>query len=277
MRFMSGAWSNAEGVASWQASAAQRERTMAETTELLLSAAKVGPGSRVLEIGAGTGDVALLVARRVGAAGSVLATDASAAMLEVAARGAKEAGVANLSTLPVRAEELQLPPSSFDAVVSRNAVMFVSDLPRAFRAALSALRPGGRFAASMWSPEERNPYHGIPIAAVRRRGAIPDPVPEMVRAFTLSDGKTVADALREVGFTGTKVQRASATRSFPSLEEALRSARELPTFGALLALLSEKEREEVWQETARAWSRFATAGRADLPGEQIIVSAEKPG
>jgi cyclopropane fatty-acyl-phospholipid synthase-like methyltransferase len=249
---------------------------MAETTELLLSSAAVGPGSRVLEIGAGTGDVALNVAKRVGGSGSVLATDASAAMLEIAARVAKETGATNLATLAVRAEELQVPPGSFDAAVSRNAVMFVSDLPRAFRAVRSALRPGGRVAASMWGPAEKNPFHGVPVAAVRSRGAIPDPPPEIVQAFTLSDGKKVAAALREAGFTGIEARRANAGRSFATLEDALRTAREFPTFATLLASLSAAEREEVWKEIAREWSRFASTGRVEMPGEQLVVSAENP-
>ena len=271
-----GAWSTAEGAASWQASAAQRERSMAETTELLLSSAGVGPGTRVLEIGAGTGDVALILARRVGAGGSVLATDASAAMLEIAARLAKEAGAANVSTLAVRAEELQLQPGSFDAAVSRNAVMFVSDLPRAFRAVRSALRPGGRVAASMWGPAERNPFHGVPVSAVRKRGAIPDPPPEIVQAFTLSDGKAVAGALRDAGFTGVEVRKAKAGRSFSSLDDALRTAREFPTFATLLGSLSADEREDVWNEIAREWSHFARTGRVEMPGEQLVVSGENP-
>ena len=272
----SGAWSTAEGAASWQASAAQRERAMAETTELLLSAAGVAPGSRVLDLGAGTGDVALRLAKRVGAKGSVLATDASAAMLEIAARLAKEAGATNVATLAVRAEELDLPASSFDAAISRNALMFVTDLRRAFRAVRSALRRGGRFAASVWGPAERNPFHGVPIAAVRRRGAIPDPPPEVVQAFTLSDGETVASALREAGFTGVEMRRARAARSFPSLEDALRTAREFPTFVALLGSLSAEEREEAWQEIAREWRRFAAGGRVEMPGEQLVISGENP-
>src|SRR5712671_5705925 len=87
-----GAWSTAEGAASWQASAAQRQRSLAEVTEVLFAQAGLAPGARVLEIGSGTGDLALLAARRVGPAGTVLATDASAAMLEVAARILGEAG-----------------------------------------------------------------------------------------------------------------------------------------------------------------------------------------
>jgi len=268
-----GAWSTAEGAASWQASAAQRQQSLAAVTEMLLAETGIGPGMRTLEVGAGTGDLALLVAGRVGPAGSVLATDASQAMLEVAARLASEAGLHNVETLAVRAEDLDLPPGSFDAAISRNCLMFVDDLPRALRAVRSALRRGARFAASVWGPVERNVYHGAPLAAVSRRGAVPSPEPEVVRAFSMHGGGPVLDALRTAGFAGVQARTVPAPRRFPSLEEGVRSAREFPTFVALLQLLSEAEREQVWSEVGREWSRFAGAGGLELPGEQVVLSA----
>lgn len=268
-----GAWSTAEGAASWQASAAQRQQSLAAVTDTLLEQTGIGPGMRILDVGAGTGDLALLVAGRVGPAGSVLATDVSSAMLEVAARLAGEAGLRNVETLVARAEDLDLPAGSFDAAISRNCLMFVDDLPRALRAVRSALRRGGRFAASVWGPVERNVYHGAPIAAVRKRGAVPSPEPEVVRAFSMPGGGPVADALRTAGFAEVQARTVPAPRRFPSLEEGLRAARGFPTFVALLALLSEGEREEVWREVGRDWSPFATAAGLELPGEQVVLSA----
>jgi len=154
--------------------------------------------------------------------------------------------------------------------------MFVNDLPHAVRRVRSALRRGGRFVASVWGPAERNPFHGVPIAAVRRRRPIPDPPPEVVQAFSLSDGETAAAAFREAGFAGVEVRRARAARSFASLEDALRTAREFPTFAALVGLLPSDEREEAWAEIAREWAGFADAGRLRLPGEQLVINGENP-
>jgi len=50
-----GAWSTPEGAASWQASLAQRQQSMAATTELLFDRVGLGPGMRVLEIGSAAG------------------------------------------------------------------------------------------------------------------------------------------------------------------------------------------------------------------------------
>src|SRR5207245_9781931 len=55
-----GAWSTAEGAASWQASVAQRQQSLAAATELLFAWAGIVPGMRILEVVSGTGDLALL-------------------------------------------------------------------------------------------------------------------------------------------------------------------------------------------------------------------------
>jgi hypothetical protein len=124
----------------------------------------------------------------------------------------------------------------------------------------------------VWGPVERNPFHGAPIAAARRRGAIPSPPPEVVQAFTLTDGERLAELLREAGFEGVDLRAVPAPRAFPSLDEALRSAREFPTFVALLSPLGEDDRERAWGEIAGEWSRYATPTGLPLPGEQLVVS-----
>ena len=72
------------------------------------------------------------------------------------------------------------------------------------------------------------------------------------------------------------MRKAKAGRSFSSLDDALRTAREFPTFATLLGSLSGDEREDVWNEIAREWSHFARTGRVEMPGEQLVVSGENP-
>ena len=100
-------------------------------------------------------------------------------------------------------------------------------------------------------------------------------MPEVVQAFTLADGATLAAALREAGFADVQIRRANAARSFAALEDALRAAREFPTFVALFRNLGDHEREAALDEIAEEWRRFATGGAVELPGEQLVVSGEK--
>jgi ubiquinone/menaquinone biosynthesis C-methylase UbiE len=57
---------------------------MAHATARMLDASQINPGERVLDVGTGTGDTALLAAKRVGPQGHVMAIDASSPMVDQA-------------------------------------------------------------------------------------------------------------------------------------------------------------------------------------------------
>src|SRR5918997_5804641 len=87
------AWASGDAVSGWHKGVAVREQALGPVTELMFDLAGVSTGMRVLDLGAGTGDQTLFAARRVGPRGSVLATDVSAAMLDLAREAASAAGL----------------------------------------------------------------------------------------------------------------------------------------------------------------------------------------
>jgi ubiquinone/menaquinone biosynthesis C-methylase UbiE len=97
----------------------------------------------VLDIGAGSGDQTLGAARRVGMTGTVLATDISPSMLELTAMAARQAGLPNIHTQMMDAQQLELPADSFDVVISRFALMLIPDIHKALSEIRRALRSGG--------------------------------------------------------------------------------------------------------------------------------------
>ena len=116
-------WGLTESADWWSAGQARRQQIYGPATEMMLEVASVQPGSRVLDVAAGTGDQTLMAARRVGPTGNVLATDDSASMLKVAAEAARNEGLTNVETRIMNAENLALDADSFDAVICRNALM----------------------------------------------------------------------------------------------------------------------------------------------------------
>src|SRR5215831_13003575 len=65
----------------WSAQQARRGQIYGAATEMMLDVAAVQPGTRVLDVAAGTGEQTLMAARWVGPTGYVLATDNSSSML----------------------------------------------------------------------------------------------------------------------------------------------------------------------------------------------------
>lgn len=98
------------------------------------------PGMSVLDIGCGTGNYSLALAR-LGL--NVTGVDISAAML---ARAREKAGLEGLKVEFIQADAglLPFPGETFDAVISVTAMEFMPDLSAALREAFRALKPGGR-------------------------------------------------------------------------------------------------------------------------------------
>jgi len=106
----------------------------------------------VLDIGAGTGDLALLVEQRIGAGGRVAAADLNAAMLREGNRKIARRGLARrITCLRANAERLGFRDASFDAVTTGFCMRNVGDLMAAFVEIQRVLKPGGRFVCLEFS------------------------------------------------------------------------------------------------------------------------------
>jgi SAM-dependent methyltransferase len=121
----------------------------------LLTRADLRPGQRVLDLGTGTGSVALGCAPRVVPDGHVLGVDISPEMLGLARERASRAALTNLSFVDGRAEALPADRSSQDTVLASLSLMYVIDRAAAAREIARVLKPGGRLVAAVWAGPER--------------------------------------------------------------------------------------------------------------------------
>src|SRR6516162_10154907 len=263
-----GIWGSREAAAEWHRGAAARLQAFGPATEIML--VQVAEGSRVLDVGAGAGDSTVVAARRVGSRGRVLATDVSASMLEVAVELARQAGLTNVDTQVVDAQRLDLDPDSFDAAVSRNCLMLIPDYRQALTSIRRVLKPGGRFAAIVFSAPGRCPYLSLPHAIVFRIGRFTSPTPEQFGEFRLGAPGVLEDAYRTAGFREISVRAVPARRRFPSLAEAMQYARGPLPLRELMARLSRAEQQQAWAEIERALAQFVGPQGYDSPCELLI-------
>ena len=117
-------------------------RRLAKYTEHLFREAGVGAGQRVLDIGSGVGEVALLVARLVEDSGSVVGIDRDAAALAKARARVAEAGLNNVRFIESDIASMD-DSRPFDAIVGRYVLMFQPDPVAVLRALSARVRPGG--------------------------------------------------------------------------------------------------------------------------------------
>ena len=122
----------------------------------------VRPGDRVLDLAGGTGDIAALLAERVGANGSVVLSDINPAMLEVGRDRMTDRGaVANLRYALANAEALPFADASFELVTIAFGLRNVTDKPAALREMLRVLAPGGRALVLEFAPPKPGPLQQL--------------------------------------------------------------------------------------------------------------------
>jgi SAM-dependent methyltransferase len=110
------------------------------------------PGELVLDIGAGTGIVALSAAQRVGLSGRVIAVDLATGMLS-RARHACHVSRPEVLLAQMDAEFLGFSRESFDKVTCAFSLFQFIDMPQTLIQMHRVLRSGGMVALSNWGPE----------------------------------------------------------------------------------------------------------------------------
>ncbi len=262
---------SSERADAWDRAKARREETTGAATDMMLDLANIRTGDRVLDVAAGTGDLSILIAKRVGPNGHVLAADISAAMLNRAAQAAREASLSNVETGVMNADNLELDESSFDSVLCRMGLMLFPQPLKALTSMQRIVKPEGRVAVMVHSAAARNPYHALPLEIVRRIGKMAAPPPEQPGMFALGGPGVLEEIFRKSGLRDVNIRPVAIRRKFSSLPETIKFMKgSNAALQNLLATLNGADQDRAWKEIEHEMSRFQSANGFEAPGEVLI-------
>ncbi len=174
------------------------------------------PAGKLLELACGTGQVTQRLASQVPSAVTILATDLSPEMMEIAK---KKVNAPNVEWDDVDMCNIPYDNDSYDLVVCQFGAMFASDKRKAFDEILRILKPGGRLLFNTWGLLSNNKVFElfnetlVKVINVDLAGLEQGP-------FSMQDQRVTRQLLEKVGYQSIQVDKVCFTGQSPTSAQA---------------------------------------------------------
>lgn len=266
-------WDEAAG--GWARQADRLQEAALPISEWMIAHTQPGPGERVLELAAGPGDTGFLAARQIEPGGTLICSDASAGMLDVARERAGEQGIRNVEFKQLQLEWIDLPTADVDVVLCRWAVMLTVDPAAALRECRRVLKPGGQLALAVWDTPDVNPWTAIIQHALIELGHVQPAAPGGPGMFALSAPGQLTGLLEDAGFYEIETEAVPIMRHYTGvldlLGETLDLSRQLA--GVWEGLTKDQRRGLREMISAGAQDYTDHNGAMALPGSSLVAAA----
>jgi ubiquinone/menaquinone biosynthesis C-methylase UbiE len=236
---------------------------------MVINAAKVKSGHRVLDVACGTGVLGREAFSKVGSSGYVAGVDIAPGMLEVARRIEP-----SIDWKQAAADNLPFPDQSFDAVVCQFGLMFFPDAEGSLREMLRVLIPGGHLAVAVFDSLANIPAYADEVALLERSAG--KKAADALRApFALGRKDDLVRLAKKSGVNSINVTTHVGQATFPSIRSLVEADLRgwLPVMGVELA---EDKIEEILEEAEHAMNSYVNDnGQAVFPVSAHIFFGSK--
>ena len=237
--------------------------------EILVEAAALQPGERVVDVACGTGVVARLAARQVGRAGHVTGVDLNAGMLAVA-RSLPPPGGASITWVQMNVAALDLADASCDVVTCQQGFQFFPEKPSALYEMHRVLVPRGRMVLSIW--RRPNVYNiAMADAADRHLGGEAAAILRATR--DVPDAQALHRLITGAEFRDVHIRAHVTTTRLPRVEEFVQWHLAATPVAAAVAALSDEERRALAKDVGTALRSYADGDDVAFPDESSLVTA----
>jgi ubiquinone/menaquinone biosynthesis C-methylase UbiE len=265
---------NATAGCAWVDAQELLDQMFKRLEDLLVDA--VAAGSRVLDVGCGTGGTTLAVAHRLGGEGHSVGADVSEPMIAAArARAEREGAPASFIVADVQTHPFER--ASFDAIISRFGVMFFNDPVQAFANMRRATKDDAALHAIVWRSAEENPF----MTTAERAAApllpnLPARPTDGPGQFAFADPQRVAAILEGGGWADVDLQAIDVECTLPE-QELIGYFTRLGPVGLTLQGEDERTRTQVIEAVRPAFDPFVHGTDVRYTAACWMVSARASG
>ncbi|MDH3669215.1 MAG: class I SAM-dependent methyltransferase [Paracoccaceae bacterium] len=243
---------------------------------------EVNAGEKVMDAGAGFGDTAIMLAKRVGPEGHVDAIDCCDAFLDYGRNDAAAAGAENVTFIEADIQFTPFQPE-YDLVFSRFGTMFFENPVAAMKNMRRALKPGGRFTMIVWRDIADNPWLGAAKAVALKH--LPQPGADARTCgpgpFSMADEELVTAQMKAAGYTDIVFERVDApVRMGDNIEDAIGFQLALGPAGEVYREAGDKAEaahDALVADLTALLSPHVTEDGVYMDSSSWVVSARNPG
>jgi ubiquinone/menaquinone biosynthesis C-methylase UbiE len=240
----------------------------------VVSLVQPSSGQQVLDVATGSGLAALLAARLVGPQGRVVGVDLSETMVALAQNRASGQGLENAEFFAMDAEDLDLPPNSFDAVLCALGLMLFPQPERALSEMQRVLKVGGSVAVAVFGRGSRVALRALMEPFIR---LMPPPPQRGPSIFGYGRSEVLREAVERAGFSDVTTEQQAHVLTFSEAEGAWEMLLSLGRLAQMHSMLPSEAQGELKQQVLRiAKERYSNPrGALELPFEITYALARR--
>jgi SAM-dependent methyltransferase len=203
----------------------------------------------------------------------VIGVDLNASMIETARTTSQRDAEITIEWQTADAAALPFEKGVFDVVLCQQGVQFFPDRLQAIREMRRVLRPGGRFAFTVWSAIGDNPYAAALAEALTRH--VGPEAGSMVRApYALHDAQELHDLMLAAGFRNVRVRRMIETTKLPLPDEFIPGHLAALPIGEALTRLAPNRRAALIKDMTESLRAYVEEEHLRLPGGAHVVTGD---
>lgn len=261
------------------------QRQLKPAQDLLLDMARLRPGEQVLDVACGTGLVSFRAMEAVeggfeggagsglegrAGGGSVIGTDISDKMIEMARALAAERNAGAVKFEQMDAEALKLGDAGFDVVLCALGLMYMPAPLRALEEMIRVLKPGGRMVTAVWG---RRAHCGwADLFEIVDRHVASEVCPMF---FNLGNPGSLKINLEAAGFSDIQTHCIGTILHYDHDKEALGAAFEGGPVALAYHKFTDPVKAEVHADYLSSIARFKVGDGYDVPGEFVVAGGVK--